>query len=127
MNNNQKPHFYLKILNGLSMSFGIQVYLDHNRDRVIFSEYTSGNYDQRKDLFRDFVVNENLGLLTFSWDIYHQQSYIKMRWKGEKDEDENKGRQDCRDWIWEYQNMRNRVALKRNDGRKIGGSIFFRD
>lgn len=126
-NNTQIPHFYLKILNGSGMSFGIQVFLDENREREIFSQFTKGDHDNRKDLFRQFVVNENLGLLTFSWDIYHDQSHINMRWMGEKNDDENKGRQDCRKWIWEYQSMRNRVVGKIDDGRKTGGSILFRN
>lgn len=122
-----KPKFYLKILNGYSMSFGIRVFLESNREHEIFSQFTQGNYDNRKDLFKKFVLNENLGLLDFTFDIYHEDSYIKMRWAGEKDDDENLGRQDCRNWIWEYNGLRNRVMSKNpEDVFYTGGKIITR-
>lgn len=118
-----KPKFYLKILNGESISFGIQVFLDENREQELFSQYTIGNYDNRKDLFKKFVLNENLGLLDFSFEIFHRDCYINMRWSGEQNNDENLGRQDCRKWIWEYNGLRNRV-MGPNKGKGTGGTVY---
>jgi len=106
------------------MSFGIRVFLESGRTNELFSQYTQGNYDNRVDLFKQFVCNENLGLLEFSFDIYHDDSYINMRWSGELDNDENLGRQDCRKWIWGYNGMRNRV-IKGEGG--TGGVLTWKD
>lgn len=107
-----KPRFYLKILNGDGMSFGIRVFLNDNLEQEIFSRFNSGNYDDRKDLFKQFVINENLGLLEFNFDIYHNDRYIGMNWPGEENVKNNPRTQDCRNWIWEYNSMRNRVVSK---------------
>lgn len=112
---NNKPKFYLKILNGYNMAFGVQVFLSHDREHEIFSQYTSDSYDNRRDLFQKFIENENLGLLKFTFDIYHQESYINMRWLGEKEEIKNFGRQDCRNWIWEDNKLRSRVMSKNSE------------
>jgi len=63
-----------------------------------------------------------LGILDFTFDIFHCESYINMRWSGEKADNDNKGRQDCRGWIWDYHEMRNRVQNKEKD---CFGEIFF--
>lgn len=102
MKKTHKPKFHLKILNGYSMSFGIQVFLESDLKHEIFSRFTEGNYDNRKDLFEKFIVNENLGLLDFTFDIYSDARYI---------ETENLGRQDCRNWIWKCDRLRNRVGV----------------
>jgi len=103
----EKPHFYLAVDNGMSMSFGITVYIGNDKNFPIFSGYTGGeDHDSRIDLFRSFVNAENAGLLTFSFDIYHEDGYINMRWMGESGGGKNLSRQDCRNWIWDLNGMR---------------------
>lgn len=117
-----KPHFYLHVSNGMSMSFGIIVYLGDDRSFPLFSQYTSGeNYDNRKDLFTSFVNAENAGLLTFSFDIFHDDRYIGMRWLGETSTGPNISRGDCRNWIWNLNGMR--IRLRRGDGG-TGGAVI---
>ncbi len=102
-----KPHFYLAVYNGMSMSFGIYVYLGADR-KFMLCQHRGGNenHDSRIDLFRQFVNAENAGLLTFSFDIYHCDQYLGMRWSGETLGGKNLWRQDCRNWIWELNGMR---------------------
>lgn len=113
---NDKPRFYLKVLNGHSMSFGIQVFLGSNHEQELFSQYTNSHYDNRRDLFKKFVLNENLGLLDFTFEIYHSDTYV---------DNQNIGKQDCRNWIWEYNGLRNRVMAKKvDDTFSCGGNVI---
>ncbi len=126
---NTIPKFYLRIENGQSMSFGISVYLDNDKEHIIFSQHTTSVYDHRKDLFSQFVQNENLGILEFEFDIYHCEKYINMNWGFyppgmETSFKQNKGTADCRSWIWDLNSLRTRVLRKEPN---TGGRVISRD
>jgi len=44
----EKPKFYLKIYNGGSMCFGIKVFLNNDREHMLFAEYTHPTYETEK-------------------------------------------------------------------------------
>lgn len=117
------PHFYLKVLNGMHMSFGIVVYLATDRERRfrLFDQYTNNeHHDHRRDLFQQFVNAENAGLLTFAFTVFNDDAYHNMRWMGETDCGPNISRSDCRKWIWNLNGMRLRVQRREPD---TGGHV----
>lgn len=119
-----KPKFYLKVLNGWSMAFGIQVYLDSNRAFSLFDQYSTPTYDHRKDLFKNFVNAENLDLLDFSFEIFHNDQYMGYSRFGSLSYKENHGAKDCRSWIWDYNGMRKKVLTGNGIESEAGGKVI---